>query len=49
VAGQRVRRRAAARRRSGAAAGAAAMAPFLVSATGVGYEQQAYLWIGHVV
>jgi hypothetical protein len=29
-----------------AAAAAAAMAPFLVSATGVGYEQQAYLWTG---
>jgi hypothetical protein len=29
-----------------AAAASAAMAPFLVSATGVGYEQQAYLWTG---
>jgi hypothetical protein len=29
-----------------AAAAAAAMAPFLVSATGVGYEQHAYLWTG---
>jgi hypothetical protein len=29
-----------------AAAASAAMAPFLVSATGVGYEQQAYLWMG---
>ena len=29
-----------------AAAAAAAMAPFLVSATGVGYEQQAYVWTG---
>src|SRR6202012_5687455 len=29
-----------------AAAAAAAMAPFLVSATGVGYEQHAYLWAG---
>jgi hypothetical protein len=29
-----------------AAAASAAMAPFLMSATGVGYEQQAYLWTG---
>jgi hypothetical protein len=29
-----------------AAAASAAMAPFLVSATGVGYEQQAYVWSG---
>jgi hypothetical protein len=29
-----------------AAAASAAMAPFLVSAAGVGYEQQAYLWTG---
>jgi hypothetical protein len=29
-----------------AAAASAAMAPFLVSATGVGYEQPAYLWTG---
>jgi len=29
-----------------AAAATAAMAPFLVSATGVGYEQQAYVWTG---
>jgi hypothetical protein len=29
-----------------AAAASAAMAPFLVSATGVGYEQQAYVWMG---
>ena len=29
-----------------AAAAAAAMAPFLVSATGVGYEQHAYVWTG---
>jgi hypothetical protein len=29
-----------------AAAASAAMAPFLVSATGVGYEQQAYVWTG---
>jgi hypothetical protein len=29
-----------------AAAASAAMAPFLVSATGVGYEQHAYLWTG---
>jgi hypothetical protein len=30
----------------GAAAASAAMAPFLVSATGVGYEQHAYVWTG---
>ncbi|HYB27222.1 MAG TPA: hypothetical protein VEF89_11455 [Solirubrobacteraceae bacterium] len=29
-----------------AAAASAAMSPFLVSATGVGYEQQAYVWTG---
>jgi hypothetical protein len=29
-----------------AAAASAAMSPFLVSATGVGYEQHAYLWTG---
>jgi hypothetical protein len=29
-----------------AAAASAAMAPFLVSATGVGYEQHAYVWTG---
>src|ERR1700760_3820330 len=29
-----------------AAAASAAMSPFLVSATGVGYEQQAYVWAG---
>src|ERR1700759_5306280 len=29
-----------------AAAASAAMAPFLVSAAGVGYEQQAYVWAG---
>ena len=29
-----------------AAAAAAAMAPFLASATGVGYEAKAYIWIG---
>jgi Bacterial membrane protein YfhO len=29
-----------------AAAASAAMAPFVVSATGVGYEQHAYLWTG---
>jgi Bacterial membrane protein YfhO len=29
-----------------AAAASAAMAPFLVSATGVGYEQHAYVWMG---
>lgn len=29
-----------------AAAAAAAMAPFLMSATGVGYEPKAYIWIG---
>jgi hypothetical protein len=32
-----------------AAAASAAMAPFLVSATGVGYEQQAYVWRGYGV
>ncbi len=32
-----------------AAAAAAAMAPFLVSATGVGFEQHAYLWTGYGV
>jgi membrane protein YfhO len=32
-----------------AAAASAAMAPFLVSATGVGYEQHAYLWTGYGV
>ena len=31
------------------AAGAAALSPFLMSATGVGYEQKAYLWIGYGV
>jgi hypothetical protein len=30
----------------GAAAASAAMSPFLVSATGVGYEQGAYIWTG---
>jgi hypothetical protein len=30
----------------GAAAASAAMAPFLVSVTGVGYEQHAYVWTG---
>ena len=30
----------------GAAAASAAMAPFLISATGVGYEQHAYVWTG---
>jgi Bacterial membrane protein YfhO len=30
----------------GAAAASAAAAPFLVSATGVGYEQHAYVWMG---
>jgi hypothetical protein len=30
----------------GAAGASAAMAPFLVSATGVGYEQHAYIWTG---
>ena len=29
-----------------AAAAAAAMSPFLVSATGIGYEQNAYIWTG---
>jgi hypothetical protein len=33
----------------GAAGAAAAMAPFLVSATGVGYEQHAYVWTGYGV
>jgi hypothetical protein len=33
----------------GAAAASAAMAPFLFSATGVGYEQHAYLWTGYGV
>ena len=32
-----------------AAAASAAMAPFLVSATGVGYEQHAYVWAGYGV
>jgi hypothetical protein len=32
-----------------AAAASAAMAPFLLSATGVGYEQQAYVWLGYGV
>ena len=32
-----------------AAAASAAMAPFLVSATGVGYEQGAYVWTGYGV
>jgi len=32
-----------------AAAASAAMAPFLVSATGVGYEQGAYVWLGYGV
>ncbi len=32
-----------------AAAASAVMAPFLVSATGVGYEQHAYLWTGYGV
>src|SRR5579859_6214046 len=32
-----------------AAAAAAAMAPFLVSATGIGYEQSAYVWTGYGV
>jgi hypothetical protein len=32
-----------------AAAASAAMAPFLMSATGVGYEQHAYVWIGYGV
>jgi hypothetical protein len=30
----------------GAAAASAAMSPFLVSVTGIGYEQHAYLWTG---
>jgi hypothetical protein len=30
----------------GAAGAAAAMSPFLASATGIGYEQHAYLWVG---
>jgi hypothetical protein len=32
-----------------AAAAAAAMSPFLVSRTGIGYEQNAYVWIGYGV
>jgi hypothetical protein len=32
-----------------AAAASAAMAPFLMSATGVGYEQGAYVWLGYGV
>jgi hypothetical protein len=32
-----------------AAGASAAMAPFLVSVTGVGYEQHAYVWIGYGV
>jgi hypothetical protein len=32
-----------------AAAASAAMAPFLFSITGVGYEQHAYLWVGYGV
>ena len=32
-----------------AAAAAAAMSPFLVSATGIGYEQNAYVWVGYGV
>jgi hypothetical protein len=32
-----------------AAAASAAMSPFLAGATGVGYEQHAYLWIGYGV
>jgi Bacterial membrane protein YfhO len=32
-----------------AAAASAAMAPFLMSATGVGYEQHAYVWTGYGV
>ncbi len=32
-----------------AAAASAAMAPFLMGVTGVGYEQKAYLWIGYGV
>jgi hypothetical protein len=33
----------------GASAASAAMAPFLVSTPGVGYEQHAYVWIGYGV
>jgi len=33
----------------GASAASAAIAPFLASATGVGYEQHAYLWMGYGV
>lgn len=33
----------------GAAAAAAAISPFLVSKTGIGYEQNAYAWIGYGV
>ncbi len=33
----------------GASAAAAAMAPFMASAPGVGYEQHAYVWIGYGV
>jgi hypothetical protein len=32
-----------------ASAASAAMAPFLFSTTGIGYEQQAYVWIGYGV
>jgi hypothetical protein len=32
-----------------AAATAAAMSPFLVSTTGIGYEQNAYVWVGYGV
>jgi hypothetical protein len=32
-----------------AAAAAAEMSPFLVSKTGIGYEQNAYVWIGYGV
>ncbi len=35
--------------RRAAAAASAAMAPFLVSVTGVGYEQHAYVWTGYGV
>jgi hypothetical protein len=35
--------------RAPAAAAAAAMSPFLVSATGIGYEQNAYVWVGYGV
>ncbi|MGA8717537.1 MAG: hypothetical protein WB557_05995, partial [Solirubrobacteraceae bacterium] len=35
--------------RRSAAAAAAAMSPFLVSATGIGYEQNAYVWVGYGV